>query len=43
MGLGVSGLALLSDGGVLGGMRLAKLFLGGGIVTEVALFGWLFC
>jgi len=43
MALGVLALVLLFDGGVSGGMRLAKLFLGDGIATVVALFGWLLC
>ncbi len=40
MGLGVLGLVSLFDGGVSGGMRLARLVLGGGIVTGVPLFDW---
>ncbi len=43
MGLGVSGLALLFGGGVLGGTRLARLFLGDGIATGVGPFDWLPC
>ena len=40
MDLSVLGLASLSDEGVSGGRRLARLVLGDGIVTGVAPFGW---
>ena len=40
MGLVVSGLTLLFDGGVSDGMRPAKLFLGDGIVMGVVLSDW---
>ena len=43
MGLSVSGLVLLFDGGVSSGMHLARLVLRGGIVMEVALFGRRLC